>query len=292
MTEIDFEISDRITKIRSINDMYDLEKNAFVSFSGGKDSVVLSKLIDEALPNNSIPRVFFNTGIEYKAILQFVRELQKKDSRFVICNSSVNLREMLEKDGYPFKSKEFSQKLATYQHSGNCKTVTDYLGLTGNKAKTFQCPTVLRSCFSKDFKLKVSDKCCKRLKKEVSGKWGKDNSRNITITGLTKGEGGVRKSKTYCTVFREDGTLRKFHPLFPVSKDFVSKAIYIYKLTLCKLYYPPYNFERTGCKGCPFNMKLEKQLEIMQELLPQERKQCEMLWGKVYDLYRQLGYRL
>lgn len=30
----------------------------------------------------------------------------------------------------------------------------------------------------------------------------------------------------------------------------------------------------------------------MQEFLPQERKQCEMLWGKVYDLYRQLGYRL
>ena len=54
MTEIDFEVSDRITKIRSINDMYDLEKKCFrfflfLSFSGGKDSVVLSKLIDEAL---------------------------------------------------------------------------------------------------------------------------------------------------------------------------------------------------------------------------------------------------
>lgn len=63
MTEIDFEISDRLTKIRSINDMYNLEKNDFVSFSGGKDSVVLSKLLDEALPNNSIPRVFLiNAG--------------------------------------------------------------------------------------------------------------------------------------------------------------------------------------------------------------------------------------
>ena len=72
MTENEFLLADRIQKIKSINELYDLENNAYISFSGGKDSTVLSHLIDEALPNNRIPRVYFNTGIEYKAIVNFV----------------------------------------------------------------------------------------------------------------------------------------------------------------------------------------------------------------------------
>ena len=78
MTEFEFELSDRITKIKSMNELYDLEHKAFISFSGGKDSCVLSKLVDLALPGNKIPRVFFNTGIEYKALLQFVRDKAKE----------------------------------------------------------------------------------------------------------------------------------------------------------------------------------------------------------------------
>lgn len=34
MTEFDFDLADRIQKIKSINDLYNLEKNAFISFSG------------------------------------------------------------------------------------------------------------------------------------------------------------------------------------------------------------------------------------------------------------------
>ena len=226
MTDFEFELSDRITKIKSINELHNLKENAFISFSGGKDSTVLSRLIDEALPDNKIPRVFFNTGIEYKEILRFVRQKALEDDRFIIYNCGVNIRSMLETKGYPFKSKEFAQKMYTYQRSGYCKTVTDYLGTTGNKAKTFCCPEKLKPCFTSDFTLKVSDKCCKELKKKISEKWSKENNKPIVITGMTRGEGGVRKSKTACTVF-DEGKLHKFHPLFPVSKDFIDKAIYI-----------------------------------------------------------------
>ena len=72
MTENEFLLADRIAKIKSINELYDLENNAYISFSGGKDSTVLSHLVDEALPNNKIPRVFINTGIEYKLLVAFV----------------------------------------------------------------------------------------------------------------------------------------------------------------------------------------------------------------------------
>lgn len=45
MTENEFMLQDRISKIKSINKLYDLENNAYVSFSGGKDSTVLHYLI-------------------------------------------------------------------------------------------------------------------------------------------------------------------------------------------------------------------------------------------------------
>lgn len=43
-----------------------------------------------------------------------------------------------------------------------------------------------------------------------------------------------------------------------------------YKVKLCRLYYPPFNFDRTGCKGCPFALHLQNQLEVMEHFLPRE----------------------
>lgn len=291
MTEFEFDLSDRITKIKSMNELYDLEHEAFISFSGGKDSTVLSRLIDEALPDNKIPRVFFNTGIEYKMLVDFVKECAENDSRFIIYNSGVNIKSMLEEKGYPFKSKEFSQKLHLYQKSGKTKTVTDYLGETGNKPQCYQCNKKLRNCFTPEFTLNVSDKCCTELKKKVSERFSKENDKPVVITGMRKSEGGNRGSVTSCAIF-DKGKLHKFHPLLPVNNDFIDKAIYIYGIKLCKLYYPPYNFERTGCKGCPFNLKLKEQLALMRELLPSEYRQCWSIWKKVYEEYERLGYRL
>ena len=115
MNEYDFLLQDRIAKIQAINKEYDLEHNAYISFSGGKDSVVVSKLIDLALPNNKIPRVFINTGIEYVDMVKYVRERQKQDDRIIILNSGVKIKPTLEKVGYPFKSKQHSHNLMIYQ---------------------------------------------------------------------------------------------------------------------------------------------------------------------------------
>lgn len=292
MTEFQFLLEDRIQKIKSMNDMHDLEHKAYISFSGGKDSTVLSALFDLALPGNDIPRVYINTGIDYRGIVEFVTNFGKKDSRLRIIRPTQNIRTMLETFGYPFKSKEHSQKVALYQHSGFGKTVQDYIG-EGSK-KSFLCPKILRYNFSDEFRLKVSDKCCYKLKKEPAKKWSVENGRPITITGLRKDEGGLRKSISSCAVFydREASHLKKFHPLLPMSDSFVDAFVEAYKVELCRLYLPPYSFKRTGCKGCPYSVDLERQLEVMEELLPNERKQCEMIWEPVYSEYRRIGYRL
>lgn len=61
---------------------------------------------------------------------------------------------------------------------------------------------------------------------------------------------------------------------------------------MCKLYREPFNFKRTGCKGCPYSLDLQEQLDTMAMYLPNEKKQCEMIWKPVYQEYRRLGYRL
>ena len=81
MTENEFLLADRIAKIKSMNELYDLEHNAYISFSGGKDSTVLHHLVDEALPGNKIPRVYINTGIEYKDIVIFVERERERERR-------------------------------------------------------------------------------------------------------------------------------------------------------------------------------------------------------------------
>jgi len=181
---------DRLEIIKTVNQKYDLEHNAYISFSGGKDSTILHYLIDMALPNNKIPRVYIDTGIEYIDIRNFVKSLAENDERFVIIKPTQPIKPMLEKYGYPFKSKEHSHFLTIYQHSGYGHSVNIYLNLDGQSRKMIKCPKKLRYQFTDDFKIKVSDLCCKKMKKEPFAKYQKENNKTITLTGMRKAEGG------------------------------------------------------------------------------------------------------
>lgn len=291
MTENEFLLQDRIAKIKSINETYNLENNAYISLSGGKDSTILSHLVDMAIPKNKIPRLFLNTGIEYKDIYIFVKNWAESDKRIEIVNSMVNIKDMLERVGYPFKSKEHSSKLALYQKNAmNSKAVTDYLKLTGNKPEKFCCPDRLKYQFTNNFKIKISSLCCNELKKKIAHFWENENNKTIKITGMRKEEGGARNNLNCIVTSGKD--LKAFHPLAVVTETFEDWFVNEYNIQLCRLYYPPFNFKRTGCKGCPYNPNLQEQLMLMENLLPDERKQCEIIWKPVYDEYRRIGYRL
>ena len=281
---------DRLEVIKSTNQKYDLENNAYISFSGGKDSTILHYLIDMALPNNHIPRVFINTGIEYNYIVDFVKELASKDNRFIILKPSQPIKPMLEKYGYPFKSKLHSHWLSIYNNSGLTNAVKKYLGEIEGNIK-FICPNILKYQFTKDFNIKCSEKCCTKLKKDPTKKWQKENNRSIVLTGMRKEEGGAREKLT-CIITDKQNKLVKFHPLVVVNDDFENWFIDKYNIELCKLYREPFNFKRTGCKGCPYSLDLQEQLDTMAMYLPSEKKQCEMIWKPVYQEYRRLGYRL
>lgn len=282
----EFILFDRLEVIRKTIQEYG-EENFYLSFSGGKDSTVVHHLLDMALPENRIPRVFANTGIEYVDIVKFVKGLAEKDDRFVIVNNTRNIRKTLEEYGYPFKSKEHSKKVSEYQAMGY---IAPYLEryLTTEKTQ-YKCPDILRYQFTDECTLKISHLCCDKLKKATIKKWLKRHP-SVPITGMRKEEGGAR-IQLGCVLIK-NGKIKKFNPILPVTDEWEEWFIQEQSIELCRLYYEPFNYERTGCKGCPFAINLQEQLETMEKYLPNERKQCEILWKPVYDEYRRLGYRL
>ena len=286
MTENEFLLQDRLNVIRDTVNKYG-EENFYLSFSGGKDSTVVHHLLDMALPENKIPRVFCNTGIEYNFIYDFVKELASADERFEMIQPRKNIKETLEEVGYPFKSKEHSLFVDAFQRGHkDAGYIKRYLS-----KKNFGCPKVLRYQFTDDFKLKVSHYCCNELKKKPFKEWQKKNKRPIAITGMMKDEGGQRTRLNCIQVTK--GEVSRFHPLSKMIKEWEDWFINEYNIKLCKLYYEPYNFKRTGCKGCPYSLQLAEQLSAMSENgLINERRQCEYIFKPVYEEYRRIGYRL
>lgn len=211
-------LQDRLEVIRLTDSKYDLEHNAYLSFSGGKDSTILHHLLDMALPNNNIPRVFIDTGIEYRLIREFVLELASKDNRFIIIKPTRPIKATLEKYGYPFKSKQHSHNLMVYQHSGIGRSVERYLSIIESNTK-FRCPKILEYQFTDKFQIKVSDNCCLKMKKEPIHKWEKANNRHIALTGMRNSEGGERASIKGCILTDKNGNLTKFHPLIKVDDN-------------------------------------------------------------------------
>ncbi len=284
----EFTLLDRLEKIKSVISKYG-EDNFFISYSGGKDSTALSAIIDMAIPHNKIPRVFSDTGIELNIVRDFVYNKQKSDERILIIKPRVPIKQMLERDGYPFKSKYHSRMVYDWWHKDEHASATKYYNDCGSGGK-YCCPEALRYQFENELDFKISALCCNRLKKEPIHEWQKQHNKRYAIIGLMASEGGQRESAK-CMVF-DRNRLKSFQPLAPLDKAWENWFIDRYNVDICDIYKSPYNFHRSGCKGCPFVPNLQQELGVLEKFFPNERKQCEIIWAPVYAEYRRLGYRL
>ena len=90
------------TRIRGWVNEFGLE-GVYVSFSGGKDSTVLLHIARQLYPD--IKAVFVDTGLEYPEIRDFVKTFDNVD----VIRPSMNFKQVINKYGYPFFSKEVSE---------------------------------------------------------------------------------------------------------------------------------------------------------------------------------------
>lgn len=97
----------RMTERRIIEwvEKYGLE-NVYISFSGGKDSTVLLHIARRLYPG--IKAVFVDTGLEYPEIRLFVKQFNNVDW----LRPKTTFKQVIEKYGYPFISKEVSECVA------------------------------------------------------------------------------------------------------------------------------------------------------------------------------------
>ena len=114
--------------------------------------------------------------------------------------------------------------------SGIGLSVKRYLGIIESNTK-FRCPKMLEYQFTPEFKIKCSDNCCRKMKKEPVKKWEKASNRHIGMTGMRNSEGGERASIKGCILTDKSGNLTKFHPLIKVNDEWENWFIEYYNNT-------------------------------------------------------------
>lgn len=104
----------------------------YISFSGGKDSTVLTYLVHDMYPN--VPLVFSNTGLEYPEIQKFARDMGAEFIR-----PKISFPDVVRKYGYPIISKEVAEAISYARrivHTGVGGATSDKIQTNRNSRQT------------------------------------------------------------------------------------------------------------------------------------------------------------
>lgn len=257
--------------------------NVYVSFSGGKDSTVLLDICRKIYPN--IPAVFFDTGLEYPEIRDFV----KTKDNIVWIKPDRNFKEIIMNEGYPVVSKEVSQTIREAKLYDGKKYSYRVRKLDGegcrynfNKYKY-----LLNAPFT------ISEKCCYYMKKKPAFKYERESG-NAPITGMMADESLLRINSWLmngCNAY--DGKRKLSNPMAFWTEQDVIKYIYINKLPIASIYgevvyegvedlfgefhikYKLTGLKRTGCMFCMFGLPFEEYPNRFQRMKKTHPKQYD-----------------
>ena len=297
--------------------------NAICSYSGGSDSDIMIDLIEHTrslIPTiTPVKYVFFNTGLEMKAIKDHVKATAEKyNVEIEEVRPKIGIVQASQKYGIPFVSKIMSAGLEEWQKKKIPLSIADEYDQAEDKAakrkelkeRYPKCESVINflcccnsageprpniqlvinsSKYMRDFiaecppDFQVSAKCCDYCKKQVAHAVQKGY--DMIITGERRDEGGMRSvprkdNTALCFTETADGQYR-FRPLYYVSdKD---KAWYkdFYSIRYSDAY-EVYGLTRTGCCGCPISYKATDDLEKIRLYEPNVVKAAWNIFGKSY----------
>ena len=267
-----------------IREWYDhFDGNVCVSFSGGKDSTVLARLVRDLYPE--VPLVFCNTGLEFPEIQKFAK---KMGAEFV--RPRMSFSEVISKYGYPIISKEVAWAIYC------ARKIVNSPGKEKNnkryKRSELQGKILLkngeRSFFNKDkwlplcreTRFLMSNKCCQIMKEKPMSDYRKEKGLYPYIGTLAE-ESQVREAswlKYGCNAF--DHAEKRSRPLSFWREQDILQYIKQEGIEIASVYgeivaYDDSGFEyqpmigvdcrlrcsgcdRTGCIFCGFGIHMER----------------------------------
>ncbi len=266
MDEIEFYLKDlksKFYKLKAIG----LDKY-YLSYSGGKDSHLLYWFIKEYAPEFSeIEVVSVNTYMEHQEILQRMR---KNADRILL--PKLKPMEIKEKYGIPCFSKFQDEMIERYQKGSRTKNTMD--AITGENRIKFKLNKKARELTLSDNLHKVSNKCCKVIKKDTAKAYEKESGKKPIIA--VRGDESALRKAHYKSCFTND---KKFTPIHDLSDELLEQIIEKYNIEVPEVYK---HINRTGCMGCPYGKKnIEKELKL---LLPSQKKFVTEYFKESYDV--------
>lgn len=273
------------------------EEGVYVSFSGGKDSTVLLHIIREQMGLKKIPAVFVNTGLEFPEIVQFVKTFDN----VVIIRPKYTFKQVIEKYGYPFVSKDVSRvifyaKRDGYKTKEGGRGMDRLYGLKKDKNGGYSQFNVEKWKFMISAPFNVGGQCCSIMKKSPIHKYAHETKR-VAITGQTADESRLRTQqwlKKGCNAFDNKNPIS--NPMSFWTEQDILHYIYENKVNICSVYgdvipdvesevkgqsfisdyidmdtstirFKTTGCKRTGCMFCGFGCHLEQEGEGRFELM-------------------------
>lgn len=230
---LDYKIELAKRRIRSAVHQYGLN-NCYVSFSGGKDSTVLSHLVLSL--GYKLEHVFSNTRLEYPECIKFAKTWSEKNNvKLTTVMPDITPGEIWKQYGYPMFSKEVAEIL---------ERVRMHKNVNPKKIKKV-------NSFLKYKDVKLSSKCCYYLKKKPMMDWQKRSGKKVALMGVRAEESQMRR-----VVWVRKGCIYEtknqvvVHPIVFFTDDDIWNYVKRFKIRLADIYYN--GLKRNGCYCCGF----------------------------------------
>ena len=249
-----------ISKLR-ICEWYEYWKGKVcVSYSGGKDSTVLLRIVRELYPE--VPAVYVDTRLDFPSVREHVKETEN----VIFLKPKMTFREVIDKYGFCYPSKDVAQAIEGVRH-GSESYLKKFMGQKANGIPDI----IAQRNYSPwmwliNSPIKISAKCCGVMKEKPLDEFCRKKEFS-TYVGTMAAESLRRRTAWYKTGCNSFGT-KQSKPLSFWREQDILQYIVENNVKIPSDYgeifidkkgkYSTTGEKRTGCIFCPIGSHIEK----------------------------------